>query len=119
MKQFTFIFRQGKRFLSPEEFNQRASEIRKWAITQATENRQLAPHILGDDGYQISLDGDAAPTPPISEGSVIAIIFLEATDLNSAVAIAKTHPGPRYGNSIEVREWSRPPNFSTLASSRQ
>lgn len=118
MKQFTFIFRQGKRLLSPKDLKQRASEVREWAMTRVSEGRKLDPHIIGDDGYRIAPDGNVAPTPPISEGSVIAIIFLEATDLNEAVAIAKTHPGPRYGSSIEVREWSPPPNFPTLNSSR-
>ncbi len=94
MKQFIFIFRQGKRLLSPEEQKQRAGEVRAWALAQIKEGRKLDPRILG--------------APPISDGSVIAITFLEARDFSEAVAIAKTHPGPRYGVAVEVREWSLP-----------
>lgn len=111
MKLFAFIFRQGNRLHSPEELSQRASEVREWAMTQADEGRKLDPHIIGGDGYRIATNGEVVSIPSLSEGSVIAIVFLETDDINDAVAIAKTHPGPRYGSSIEVREWSRPPNF--------
>jgi hypothetical protein len=39
---------------------------------------------------------------------MIAISFLEASDFNEAVGIAKTHPGTRYGLCIEVRAWTSP-----------
>src|SRR5882757_1246249 len=108
MKQFIFIFRQGNRLLSPEEQKQRADEVRAWALAQIKEGRKLDPRILGGECYRVTPDGGSAPTPPISDGSVIAITFLEARDFSEAVAIAKTHPGPRYGVAVEVREWSPP-----------
>jgi len=39
---------------------------------------------------------------------VIVFNFIEAADFSEAVTIAKTHPGLRYGVSIEVRPWSDP-----------
>ena len=119
MKQFTFIFRQGRRLLSPEEQKQRADEVRVWALAQAHEGRKLAPHILGEAGYHVTPDGGGAPTPPIGEGSVIAIVFFEAMDLNEVVTLAKTHPSLRYGSSIEAREWSPPPSLPASASPGQ
>jgi len=39
---------------------------------------------------------------------VIALNFIQATDFSEAEAIAKTHPGLRYGVNIEVRPWNDP-----------
>ena len=35
-------------------------------------------------------------------------LFLEASDFDEAVRIAKTHPGTRYGGDIELRAWALP-----------
>jgi hypothetical protein len=39
---------------------------------------------------------------------VTNLLFLEASDFDEAVKIAKTHPGTRYGGNIEVRAWALP-----------
>ena len=114
MKQFAFIFRQGRRLLSPAEQKQRADEVRAWALALKAD-KKLDPRLLGDQSQQFTPEGGSLSAVPGAEGSIVAITFLEAADFSEAVKIAETHPGPRYGNSVEVRDWSLPP---TLAASK-
>ena len=103
-KSFVFIFRQGATRLTDEEQKQRTEEVRDWALEQIKQGRNLEPCILGEQSYQLAEDarnkGD--------DGTVVALNFIEATDINEAVSIAKTHPGLRYGVRIEVRSWMDP-----------
>ena len=103
-KNFVFIFRQGPTRLSDEEQKQRTQEVRGWALEQMKQSRNLEPRILGDESYRLGEDarnkGD--------DGIVVALNFIEATDISEAVSIAKTHPGLRYGVRIEVRSWMDP-----------
>ena len=109
MKQFVLIFRKSERLLSEEEQKQRAVEVRAWALGLLKEGRKLDACLLGEDDYHVGPDGGSGPTAQSGEESLVAITFLEAADFSEAVRIAKTHPGPRYGVSIEVRGWSPPP----------
>ena len=100
--------------LSPEDQKQRAAEVRAWALALIV-NHQLDPRLLGEECRHIAPDGGSVSPRPGGEGSIVAITFLQAANFAAAVKVAETHPGPRYGNSIEVREWSLPP---TLANSK-
>ena len=100
---FVFIFRQGHKTLSEEEQKRRTEEVRVWALQQIKDGRGLEPRVLGDQSIRL---GDSAGAA--SSGSVIALNFIQATDFDEAVNIAKTHPGLRYGVSIEVRPWTDP-----------
>lgn len=99
MKQFVFIFRKGTRELSPEEVNRRDSEIKAWAGALNKEGRKLDPKALSHETYR---------SGPNGERQVTNLLFLEASDFDEAVKIAKTHPGTRYGGNIEVRAWALP-----------
>jgi len=101
---FVFIFRKGVRKLSEDEQKRRTEEVRAWALQQIADHRGLEPRVLDDESVRV---GDN-PANGINDGLVIALNFIEAKDFNEAVAIAKTHPGLRYGVSIEVRPWSDP-----------
>jgi len=102
-KPFVFIFHKGSRNLSEEEEKRRTGEVRAWALQQIKEGRGLEPRILGDES--VRLEGTSASA---NDPLVIAFNFIEAADFSEAVTIAKTHPGLRYGVSIEVRPWSDP-----------
>ncbi|MBI2689067.1 MAG: hypothetical protein HYX27_22415 [Acidobacteria bacterium] len=106
MNQYAFLFRKGPKELSEEQQKQRAEEVSAWARRQIDEGRKLGPHMLGNENHRIS-PADGAPQSA-GEWPVIAIVFLEARDLAEAAAIAKTHPGLRYGVSVEVRPWAPP-----------
>jgi hypothetical protein len=108
MKQFVFLFRQGATQLSEADQKRRAEEVRAWALRQNNEGRKLVPHILGQENYRVSPDGKGGPDRAIDGGTLIAITFLEARDFAEAVRIAETHPGLRYGVSVEVRAWTSP-----------
>jgi hypothetical protein len=97
---FVLIFRQGTKTLSEDEQKRRTEEVRGWALQQIKDGRGLEPRVLGDQSIRL---GDSA-----SDGVVIALNFIHATDFDEAVNIARTHPGLRYGVSIEVRPWTDP-----------
>ncbi len=42
------------------------------------------------------------------QNAVIAFNFLEAEGFKEAIEVAESHPGLKYGVSIEVRPWSDP-----------
>jgi hypothetical protein len=109
MKQFIYIFRQSRKVtLSPEQQKQRTADVRAWAMAQIAEGRKLDPRILGEEHYQVTRDDEGVSSSGLNEGSVVAVTFLDAVNLSEAAKVAKTHPGPRYGVSVEVREWSSP-----------
>lgn len=100
---FVLIFRQGNRRLSHEEQKSRTQEVRAWALQHVKEHN-LDPRILADESHRLGDDIGSAN----GAGSVIALNFLEAEDFAHAVQLAMTHPGLRYGVSIEVRSWMDP-----------
>jgi hypothetical protein len=103
MSQFVMIFRQGDRALSTEEQQRRGEEVRAWAQAQNGAGRKLDPRMLGDDLYRAN-----GGTPLNGERPVIALLFLEACDLEDARTVANSHPGLRYGVNIELRPWAPP-----------
>ncbi len=100
---FVFIFRPGSRILTEEEQKRRTEEVRDWA-KQHLDSHKLDPRVLAEESYRLGDDPGGAAT----SGPVIALNFIEAKDFSEAVAIAESHPGLRYGVSIEVRAWRDP-----------
>ena len=113
MKQYVFLFRQTITQLSEADQKRRAEEVRAWALRQNKEGRKLDPRISDQENYRVGPDGKGGPVGETGDGPLIAITFLEARDFAEALRIAETHPGLRYGVSIEVREWGLPPAAPT------
>ena len=109
MKQFVLLFRQSPIKLSEAEQKSRAEEVRAWALRQNNDGRKLDPRILGPENYRVGPDGKVGTFRETGDGLLIAITFLEARDFAEAVSIADSHPGLRYGVSVEVRPWAPPP----------
>ena len=108
MKHFVLLFRQHPSVkLSDAEQKRRAEEVRAWAIRQNAEGRKLDPRLLAGESHRVNPYGQQAKVAN-DEGVVVAITFLEASDFAEAVRIAESHPGPRYGVSVEVCEWTSP-----------
>src|SRR5262245_18741969 len=103
MKQFVLLFRQSPIRRSEAEQKRRAEEVRAWALRQYDDGRKLDPRILGQENYRVGPDGKGGPVGETGDGPLIAITFLEAPDFAEAVRIADSHPGLRYGVSVEVR----------------
>src|SRR5262245_14751220 len=109
MKQFVLLFRQSPTRLSEADQKRGAEEVRAWALRQNDDGRKLDPRILGQENYRVGPDGKGGPVGETGDGPLIAITFLEARDFADAVRIADSHPGLRYGVSVEVRSWGPPP----------
>src|SRR5262245_1195825 len=115
MKQFVLLFRQSPIQLSEAEQTSRAEEARAWALRQNTDGRKHDPRILGRENYRVGPDGKVSTFRETGDGLLIAITFLEARDFAEAVSIADSHPGLRYGVSVEVRPWTPPPTPPTAS----
>jgi hypothetical protein len=107
MKQFVFFFRQSRQLSEPKQ-KQRTAEVVAWVQRQIAEGRKLEPRILGTERELVVEEENRSAAEPTSRGTLVATNFLEAKDFEEAVKIAKTHPGLRYGVSIEVRPWTNP-----------
>lgn len=107
MPTFVLIFRQPDGPLGAADILQRSRETRPWAQRLNAAGHKLAPHILAAEGQWIGPDGGSG-APPAEGGPLTALLFLEARDLEEAVHIARSHPGVRYGASVEVRPWAPP-----------
>ncbi len=107
LMQFAFFFRQSRQ-LSEAEQKQRTAEVVAWVQRQISEGRNLEPRVLGAEHEVVVSEETLGVTATNGGGSLVAINFLEALDYEEAVKIARTHPGIRYGVSIEVRPWTNP-----------
>jgi hypothetical protein len=108
MQKYAFIFRQSNHPITQEQQKRRAQEVRDWALHLRDQGHTLEPHLLGTDRYVAQPNGtkpagDEAPADP-----VIAILIVDCANFDEAKKIALTHPGLRYGVSIEVREAASP-----------
>jgi hypothetical protein len=109
MQKYAFIFRQSNHPLTQEQQKRRAEEVRDWALHLRDEGHTLDPHLLGTERYVAEPNGvkpsraEAATADP-----VIAILIADCASFDEAKKIALTHPGLRYGVSIEVREAASP-----------
>jgi hypothetical protein len=116
MKKFAFFFRQSRQ-LSEAEQKQRTAEVVGWMKQQIAEGRKLEPRVLDPEHESVISEEHRDDVQPIAEAHW-SINFLEAKDFEEAVEIATTHPGLRYGVSIEVRPWTNP-LAATVIRSRQ
>jgi hypothetical protein len=106
MQHFVIVFRQGPRELNKAELASRADETRLWAQRQNALGHALDPRMLSPESYSTRPEDDRAGAT--SAGKLTALLFLDAVDLQQAVDVARSHPGLRYGATIEVRPWTKP-----------
>jgi hypothetical protein len=108
MNTFVILFRQGPRSLTDTDKQRRSEEVAIWARRQNEAGHKLAPHILAPESVK---RGPDVPIAAHGEWPVTALLLVEARDLDEAATVAESHPALRYGASVEVRAWSRPPGF--------
>src|SRR6201993_2314189 len=104
MEKFAFIFRQTNHPLTQEQQKRRAEEVRDWAIHLRDHGHALDPHLLGTERYVAEPNGGKPSIAEAPADPVIAILIVDCVNFDEAKKIALTHPGLRYGVSIEVRE---------------
>ena len=104
MHHYVLLFR-TTRTLTPDEQKQRVADISAW-IKQVTDmGVSLDPHTLEETVVSIPAEGaetSGGPDPTLSN-----FVLFDATR-DQAIQIARLHPAPRYGVSVELREWTAP-----------
>ena len=99
MQEFAFIFRTG-RDVAAADLPRRNAAARDWALAHRRDGTLRAASPLEDAGFLVSQKG-VAPVAP--DRPVASVLVIAAGDLDSAVALAKGHPGLAFGTEIEVR----------------
>jgi hypothetical protein len=108
MKHYALIF-YPSRTLTPEELKQRQMEIVEWAKDVTSMGIDLDPRAFGLPLARLAPPGGVVVSA--NEGAGVAftnIVFFNSGSEDQAMRVAKTHPGLRYGTTIEVREWTPP-----------
>ena len=109
MKEFAFIFRQTPHPLTPEQQKQRAEEVRAWAVRLRDDGHNMNPHLLGPESYFVSPDQALSSNGHVkAEDPVVALLLIDFPSFEEAKKAAQSHPGLRYGISIEIREATAP-----------
>lgn len=108
MKPFVIIFRQPQNQLTPADLQARANDMPAWVDAHNRAGHALDPRILEVEGRWRAPDGRSGTAPATEEGPLTALLFIEARDIDQAMDIARSHPGFRYGASVEVRGWVTP-----------
>ena len=119
MKHFVLLFRQAPTPLSEADQKARSAAIVTWAQRQNDAGHNLDPRALGDERRWLGGDhgptdagGDRADRFTTEAGpgrdALSNILFLDARNFAEALEIARSHPGLRYGSTVEVRSWSPP-----------
>ncbi len=99
MQEFALIFR-PTRAVEPEALPRRNAAARDWALALRRDGNLHAASPLEDDGVVVSQDG---VTPVARDHAIASVLVIQAQSLESAVALAKGHPGLRFGTEIEIR----------------
>ncbi len=99
MPEFALIFR-STRPLAPAELSRRNAAARDWALALRRDGALHGASPLEDEGFTVTGRGVA---PVSRDHAVASVLVIEARDLETAVALAKGHPGLAFGTEIEVR----------------
>jgi hypothetical protein len=109
MKEFAFIFRQTTFPMTPEQQKQRAEEVRDWAVHLREEGHKMNPYLVGTESFFVppaQAPSSIAHRP--GGDPIIALLLIDFPSFEEAKKAAQSHPGLRYGVSIEVRDATAP-----------
>jgi hypothetical protein len=99
MQEFALIFR-ATRPIDPGDLPRRNAAARDWALALRRDGKLPVASPLEDEGFTVTQQG---VTPLVHDRAVASVLVVQAKDLDSAVALAKGHPGLSFGTEIEVR----------------
>jgi hypothetical protein len=99
MPEFAFIFRRTHPIDAADLPRYKASSG-DWTVAQRKAGILRTANPLENEGFRVAADS-VVPVAP--EAAVGAVLFVEAANLNDAVALAKQHPALAFGAEIEVR----------------
>jgi hypothetical protein len=113
MKHYALIF-YASRTLTSEQLKHRQIEILEWAKDVASMGINIDPRAFAAPLARLSPSGGEAVSGNEGPGSTFSnIVFFDSASEEQAMRVAKTHPGLRYGTTIEVREWTSPRAVAT------
>lgn len=105
MQHYALLFR-TTRALTPEEQQHRAADIAAWIKQVSEMGITLSPHTLEKPILAIPANGS---DPSIASDPALSnIVLFDAATRDQAIQVARLHPAPRYGVSVELREWTAP-----------
>jgi hypothetical protein len=108
MKHYALLF-YPSHTLTPGELKQRQIEILQWAKDVTSMGINLDPRAFGSPLARLAPSGGEAGSGDEGAGSAFTnIVFFDSASEEQAMHVAKTHPGLRYGATVEVREWTPP-----------
>jgi len=99
---YVIIFRQGPITLTEEEKALRQQAIVAWATKHHHAGHALDPRGLEDD---VRRPGVVPPEEGNGTWPIVALVFVEARNIDEAAAIAADHPAKHYNVSTEVRPY--------------
>jgi hypothetical protein len=99
MPEFALIFRSGGA-VAAADLPRRNAAARDWALALRRQGTLHAASPLEDSGFVVN---QAGVQPLAGDRAVASVLVIAATGLDSAVALAKGHPGLAFGTEIEVR----------------
>ncbi len=108
MNRYVMIFRTTRTFTDEEQLT-RLPAIHQWVAQATSTGVELDPRNLGET-VAVFAEGDkvASGTVEPVDGNLVTMVFFDASDPTKALDIARMHPGPRYGVTLELREWNAP-----------
>ena len=99
MPEFAFIFRASDT-IAPADLPRRNAAAREWALARHREGKLSTASPLEDEGFSVTQQAAQRIHPA---DAIAAVLIIHAENLDSAVALAKSHPGLAFGTAIEVR----------------
>jgi hypothetical protein len=108
LKHYALLFH-TTRALTPEELKQRADEIGFYVKQVTDRGITLDPRSLGETAGTFYGEGNEVVSRKESSDPTLSnILFFDSPSRDQAVDMARTHPGLRYGVTVELREWTSP-----------
>ena len=98
-QEFALLFR-ATRVLDPDELTRRNAAARDWALTLGRDGALVHASPLEAAGFTVTQN---AVVPVHHDRAVASVLVIRAPDLESALTLAKGHPGLAFGTEIEVR----------------
>lgn len=107
VQHYVLLFRATRPF-TPEEQQHRIADIAAWVKQVTDMGITLVPHTLGDTvAAYASKDNQPVAHAGAIDPTLANLVFFDSTE-EQAAEIARLHPAPHYGVTLELRKWSSP-----------
>ena len=107
VQHYVLLFR-ATRPVTPEEQPHRIADIAAWVKQVTDMGITLNPHTLGDTvAAYTSKDNQPVAHAGAIDPTLANLVFFDSTE-DQAAEIARLHPAPHYGVTLELRKWSTP-----------